>query len=258
MKTRNEVAFWRVQIYYTADNEFPSAHSSPLLFSDRRFSTRLWCSSRRIRLIIALSRPLIICTYMRAWHASSRDKIQLRSVTRNDTSRDTRGNKRGGRSNQQLSESSRESIESRRLSRPSPLLELSDELFPIDRNWYTRWNDWRVSRRYQLSDVIIAAPRFPPWNRLKVNRGCTHRSQWRWWFVHSSCLPSSTPDFHQCTQWIIAARSCADSGLFARRATNRGRGTESKGGVQFRSIFSASSARKRFAANVFLEEGGKK
>lgn len=37
-----------------------------------------------------------------------------------------------------------------------------------------------------------------------------------------------------------------------------GGGTESKGGVQFRSIFSASSARKRFAANVFLEEGGKK
>lgn len=159
-----------MQIYYTADNEFP--HGSPLAilpdvlrFSNQNATDLVLAGRRRrapprvhlasefgSRLIIALSAviyAIIMHTCGTRRHASSSDKIQLRSVTRivpvpRNVSRDTANARWKGMDGWQSTTNrleSRESIESSAPSviiHPRPLLprgfELTDELFPIDRN----------------------------------------------------------------------------------------------------------------------------
>lgn len=87
-----------------------------------------------------------------ARHASSSDKIQLRSVTRivpvpRNVSRDTTGWMEA-----------RLQSNHRHLEPRESRLELTDELFPIDRSW---WNGLDARVWYQLSDVTIRGVALP-------------------------------------------------------------------------------------------------
>lgn len=87
-----------------------------------------------------------------ARHASSSDKIQLRSVTRivpvpRNVSRDTTGWMEA-----------RLQSNHRHLEPRESRFELTDELFPIDRSW---WNGLDARVWYQLSDVTIRGVALP-------------------------------------------------------------------------------------------------
>lgn len=91
-----------------------------------------------------------------ARHASSSDKIQLRSVTRivpapRNVSRDTTGW-------MEAAVDGRLQSNHRHLEPRESRLELTDELFPIDRSW---WNGLDARVWYQLYDVTIRGVALP-------------------------------------------------------------------------------------------------
>lgn len=171
-----------------------------------------------------------------ARHASSSDKIQLRSVTRivpvpRNVSRDTTGWMEA-----------RLQSNHRHLEPRESRLELTDELFPIDRSW---WNGLDARVWYQLSDVTIRGVALP----VKSIKSKPWPAEMRSAIIHAF---RPIPPVGRAQRTITCSKILGRfGGLLTRRGKRRARDIDS-------SVCSAGKRSLRVVEFFSLEGNGEK